>query len=499
MDQLLQVAHSDAPDMNAGVLVVFDGFLIVVSHASVGPRSTTRLSPTLDESRRLGFSGPGTLRIRCTRGASVDPLTVWIIKQLADSVSGPGRRKLSEFLLGDPVQRALRQPTEIALTAAVDAVLGENASAQDRQRAFDIMGMFWTSDLEIPGIGTTLTGALQGIVARAIDRANAPVKLSGHITTTSLTSLSDELGIRIDGDEFAAAFIQAWRDAVRNESLSNAVLLPLENVLAHEQTQAQILGLEERVYEMLWAAVQSAHEQGVRDGGVRIERRLQWFDIHVVPADKLMHEIHDDYRSGFNAALEALRGADQPRRADGPHAERELLERRWRTAGRWDEVKDRLGQTTGSGVTRGAASAGDVEDAMRRLKAARERKVAGRRGVVIIARELLKDRPDGVFGASLDAPLMKYLEAVEGFQRSDAELDSTWYSAYIYKFNKLIEWGDDPHLRSNYDEISGVVDLKGQLANAIDYVLNTAMPKRWDEYFEAYVRLRNACVADPVL
>jgi hypothetical protein len=40
-----------------------------------------------------------------------------------------------------------------------------------------------------------------------------------------------------------------------------------------------------------------------------------------------------------------------------------------------------------------------------------------------------------------------------------------------------------------------VTDLKGQLANAIDYVLNTAMPKKWAEYFEAYVDLRNACAA----
>jgi hypothetical protein len=136
--------------------------------------------------------------------------------------------------------------------------------------------------------------------------------------------------------------------------------------------------------------------------------------------------------------------------------------------------------------------------AMRRLKAVLERKVTGRAGVVIIARKLLEDHPDGVFGASLDAPLVKYLEAVEGFQRSNADLHTTWYSAYIWKFNFLIERGRDPHLRSNYEEIAAVTDLKGQLAYAIECVLNTAMPRKWAEYFEAYVDLRNACAAGPM-
>jgi hypothetical protein len=442
----------------------------------------------------------------------VDPLTIWIIEQLADFASDRARRKLSEFILGDPLQRALRNPTKTALTAAVDAVLGEKATPEARQRAFDIMGMFWTSDLKIGGTGNTLTEALQAIVAQAIDRANAPMmELQGGYVATSLTSLSDELGIRIDGDKFAAAFIDAWLDAVRNESLSNDVLHPLAEALAHERSQAQaasnqaatqaaILGVEERLRETLAAAVQSVYEQGVRDGGVTIERRLQWFEIHVAPADKLMHDIHDDYRSGFNSTLDALYGADKPRRVvdfRSIQGERELMERRWREAGHWDEVNDRLHYQVGSGITSDAESAVDLENAMRRLKAVRERKIAGRSGVLVIARELLKERPDGVFGASLEAPLVKYLEAVEGFQRSDAELDTTWYSSYINKFNTLMKWGDDPHLRSNYPEIAGVMDLKGQLASAIDYVLNTAIPKKWDEYVKAYIRLRNACVADP--
>lgn len=117
-----------------------------------------------------------------------------------------------------------------------------------------------------------------------------------------------------------------------------------------------VLGLEERLTETLIAAVQSAYEQGVGDGGMTIDRRLQWFEIHVEPAHKLMHEIHDVNRSGFNSTLDALR------------------------------------------------SAGDLENAMRRLKAVLERKVTGRAGVVIIARKLLEDHPDGVFGASLTLP-----------------------------------------------------------------------------------------------
>jgi hypothetical protein len=394
----------------------------------------------------------------------VDPVSVWIIKQLADSASERARLKLSNFIFGDQLQRALRNPTEIALAAAVDAVLGEAASPEARQRAFDIMGMFWTPELKIAGVGNTITGSLQGIVARAIDLANAPVKglPEEYVTTTTLTSLSDELGIRIDGDEFAAAFVGAWLDAVRDGSLSNEVLHPLADLLAHERTQAQaahnhaatqaaILGSEERLSETLRAAIQSLYEQALRSGGATMERRLLWFEIHVEPADKLMIEIHDDYRSGFNFTLDALR------------------------------------------------SAGDLENAMRRLKAVRERKITGRRRVVIIARELLKERPEGVFGASLDAPFVKYLEAVEGFQRSDAGLDETWYRAYIDKFNLLMEWGDNPHLRSNYSEIAEVQDLKGQFAHAIDHVLNTELPKKWDQYEEARVRLRNACLKDPIL
>ena len=81
---------------------------------------------------------------------------------------------------------------------------------------------------------------MQEIVARAIDRASAPTfGLPDEYAPTTLTSLSDELGVRIDGDTFAAAFIEAWLDAVLNESLSNEVLHPRAALLAREQSQAQ--------------------------------------------------------------------------------------------------------------------------------------------------------------------------------------------------------------------------------------------------------------------
>lgn len=394
----------------------------------------------------------------------VDPVTIstWLIKQLAGYASKRAQLKLSQIVFGDPLQRALRNPTKTALIVAVDGVLGENASRDDRQRAFDIMQTFWTSDLSVSRASSTFTEAMQEIVAGAINRANAPVVglPEEYGTVTTLTSLSDELGIRIDGDDFAAKFVSAWYVAVQSEAMSNAVLHPFAEVLEHERTQAQaaanhawmqaaILGFEERLNETLRAAVQSAYEQGAREGTQTIAGRLQWFEMHVAPADRLMHEIHDDYRSGFRSTLVALR----------------------------------------SGV--------DLEKAMRRLEALRDRKITGRRGVLIIARGLLENRPDGVFGASLTDPLIAYLEAVQGFQRADAELSTTWYSDYIEKFSKLLDRGEDPHLRSNYSEISVVNDLKGQLAVAIDFVLNTAIPKKWDEYVTAYDRLRNACIAYP--
>lgn len=67
-------------------------------------------------------------------------------------------------------------------------------------------------------------------------------RLRGHLChrhgLCAPTSLSDELGIRIDGDTFAAAFIDAWLVAVRNESLTKAVPHSLADLLAQEQNQA---------------------------------------------------------------------------------------------------------------------------------------------------------------------------------------------------------------------------------------------------------------------
>ncbi len=383
---------------------------------------------------------------------TADPLSIWIVKQLVGFAAKPAGRHLANLILGDPVERALREPTKTALLAAVDAVLGQNTSKENRERAFEIMGMFWTDDLSIGcPPGSTLTEALYTIVARAIDKANAPIHglPDEFMPTSTLTSLSDELGTRFDGDTFAATFIKEWLRAVKNAAISNQVLHPLADHLNHEQTQEAMLGLEERLFERVLASIQSWYEQGIRDGGMTIERRLQWFKIHVGPADELMHEIHDDYRSGFDSIRDALR----------------------------------------SGV--------DLEDAMRQLKALRQRKITGRRGVVVIARKLLEDRPDGLFGASIDDALMTYLEAVQGFARADAALNDTWFTAYIDKFNRLIEQGADPHLRSNYPEISGVTDLNGQLAPAFDYMLDEAIPKKWDKYVNAYVDLRTKCYTGP--
>ena len=56
-----------------------------------------------------------------------DPVSIWIIKQLGSFAAKPAGKYLSKAILGDPVERALRAPTNAALVAAVDAVLGVKA------------------------------------------------------------------------------------------------------------------------------------------------------------------------------------------------------------------------------------------------------------------------------------------------------------------------------------------------------------------------------------
>jgi hypothetical protein len=385
----------------------------------------------------------------------VDPLSVWVIKQLVDFASKPARRKLSELILGDPLQNALRKATKIALIAAINAVLGEKASPEAEQRAFDILGMFWNDDLKVTtSDDATITEALQSIVTSGINKANAPLEgLSAeeYLPTTSLTSLSDELGIRIDADAFAAAFISAWLKAIRDESLTNHDLQQLAQLLAHEQTQHQIdqmhVGYEQRLIDTVWVAFQSLYEQLLRDGDLSDERRRQWFDLHVDPAHQLMGEIAADYQSGFGETLDALRSG--------------------------------LG----------------LEETMQRLKTLRRRKSFTRSSLEVIARKLRAD--PALFGSSLDASLLKYVEAAEAFKRSDSPLYRTWYTHYIDKFNDLIDQGQDPHLRENYSGIAGVVDLQGQLAVPLEEVVDVVLPQRWFEYFEAYIDLRSACAAGP--
>jgi hypothetical protein len=385
---------------------------------------------------------------------SVDPVSAWVVKQLVDFASKSARRKLSDLILGDPLENALRKATKVALIAAVDAVLGEKASPQAQQRAFVVLGTFWNDDLNVTtSDDATITEALRSIVTSGIDKANAPIKglpAGEFLPTTSLTSLSDELGIRIDGDVFAATFISEWLKAIRDESLTNDALKQLALLLAHEQTQRQIdqiyLGYEQRLIDTIWVAFQSLSEQQ-RDGDLSEERRRQWFDLHVDPAHQLMGEIAADYQSGFAETLDAL--------------------------------KSGLG----------------LEETMQRLETLRRRKAFTRSSLEVIARKLRAD--PALFGTSLDAALLKYVEAADAFKRSDSPLNDTWYSHYIETFNDLIDRGRDPHLRENYPGIAGVVDLQGQLAVPLAIVVDKVLPQRWFEYFEAYIDLRDACAAGP--
>jgi hypothetical protein len=408
---------------------------------------------------------------------SVEALSFWVIKQLVDFASKPARRRASELIFGDPLQRALRNPTKIALIAAVDAILGEDASPAAQERAFDVLGRFWNDDLNIMSrsadiisvsgeiisvsgdvipvsADATITEALYSIVASGIKKANTPIEgLSAEfLPTTSLTSLSDELGIpQIDAYTFAAAFISEWLKVIHFESLTNHDLQQLAQLLAHEQTQYQIkqmrLGNEERLIETVWAAVQSLYDQILSDGDLSVDRRREWFDLHVDPAHQLMGEIAADYQSGFGETLDALRSG--------------------------------LG----------------LEETMQRLETLRRRKAFTRSSLEVIARKLRADPV--LFGASLDGALLKYVEAAEAFKRSDSPLNQTWYTHYIETFNDLIDRGQDPHLRENYPGIAGVVDLQGQLAVPLAIVVDVRLPQKWAEYFEAYVDLRDACAVGP--
>jgi hypothetical protein len=90
--------------------------------------------------------------------------------------------------------------------------------------------------------------------------------------------------------------------------------------------------------------------------------------------------------------------------------------------------------------------------------------------------------------------LVDYLAAVSEFQMSDSSLYKSWYATYIEEFRKLVDQGADPHRRENYKAIiAGDHDLKGPAATAIEVVLDTGLPTKWDQYVEAYEGLRIAC------
>ena len=148
----------------------------------------------------------------------------------------------------------------------------------------------------------TISGALQSIVDQAVFRAAAPVQgfSNGYLPTSTLTALTDELGIEFDATVFSAHFIDAWMVAVKAAaSTTKPELGPLADQLNHERTHAGLDKLEARVVKLETAALQSAYQQGLRDGGQLAERRHQWFEFHIQPIDKLMNEINEDYRSGF--------------------------------------------------------------------------------------------------------------------------------------------------------------------------------------------------------
>ncbi|MEE6191514.1 hypothetical protein [Mycolicibacterium sp. 120320] len=386
-----------------------------------------------------------------------EPLTLWIIKKLFDAASDPIRKKyskkFSELILGDPLENALRGPTDVALQAAVASALGAEATEEQRQRAFDILGMFWKDGVNVGGapLGSTITETLQSIVAAGINEANAPVRglPEDYPATTSLTSLSDEMGIpKIDADAFAAVFTAAWLAEIRKRSVTNADLQQLANLLSDEETRDQLAGVESRLSEEIRSAVQSFVEHVLADGDLSTAKRQIWFNNHIRPAHQLMQEVAEDYQSGFGETLEALH--------------------------------------TGAGL----------KETMQRLRALRRRKILGRTSLDRVAAKLEADRK--LFGTSIDAPLIEYVKAVQAFKRADQSLDppyGTWYSSYIDKFVALIEQGADPHERSNYTEIAAVTDLPGQLAVALQNVVDVVIPQRWAEYPDAYLELQKVVEA----
>ncbi len=382
---------------------------------------------------------------------AADPVSIWIIKQLGSFAAKPAGRYLSNAILGDPVKRALRAPTSAALVAAVDAVLGVKADDY-RDHVIDILGMFLTDSVTVTPVTAmnqhgTVSGALQYIVSQAVFRAAAPVEgfSNEYLPTSTLTALTDEIGVELDPTVFSQAFIDAWIVAIKTAAATTKPELePLANQLNHERTHTSLENLETRLFEQTMVALQSAYQQGLADRGQLAANRYQWFEFHIEPIDKLMNEINQDYRSGFRTTLHALR------------------------------------------------SGADLEQAMFDLQAMQDRRRGARKTAITTAKHLIEANSGGLFGEPIDTLLVEYLQAAKGYQMSDGYLYKTWYAHYIEEFRNLLLMGADPHHRGNYSGIAGDHDLKAPLARALEVVLDKGLPNKWSIYADAYAQLRSA-------
>lgn len=374
-------------------------------------------------------------------------LATWLIKQIAQEGAQRAKLKLKAYILGEPLERALVQPTSVALRTAIRGQLGDHATPENEQRAVGVLTMIWTDQLVVIGTADTLLGQVRALVARAIDVANAPVfDLPEEFQpTSSLTALSDELGVVFDGDSLARSFVDAWVLAVRDGSLTDPTLVPLANYLAHEQTQELIrqLSSEERVGQLIRRAVQSAIND--RDSSwIGPER---WFQIHIVPIDEAMHEIYRDYTAGFTEAASALRSGD------------------------------------------------DIDRAISTLNDIRRRQDSSRVSVIVKAKVIAEANKETPFAATAQEHMIDLLTAVRGFIFGASEtLHESWYSHYIERFEWLREHGKDPMVRGNYDSIAGNHDLRQPVAVVLQDVADKRIPAKWAKYVESFTHLKLLCL-----
>jgi hypothetical protein len=380
----------------------------------------------------------------------VDPLSsiaVWVINQIANEAKDRARRGFTEFLFGPPLQRALVQPTSDALRIAVRGQLGDTATPEREGRAFDVMNEIWTTNLVEWGHRETLLGRVGAIVARALDKANAPVfgLPEEYEPTSTLTALSDELGVVFDGAAFGESFVAGWVTAVRDRAIKgDAALSELANHLAHEQTRETVLSSEERLGQLLRGAIQSLHnETGVDAVWIGRER---WFRVHVVPIDEAMNELYEDYATGLTETVKALRSG--------------------------------LG----------------IDDAITLMNDIRRRKDGRRIRVRAMTKVVAQERARSPFDLKVQDQFSELLVAVDGFFLADLSLYKTWYMYYIEQFEALRNRGDDPSLRSNYS-VAGEQDLTGPVATAIEKVVKEALPERWVTYVECFKQLELSCLS----